>query len=155
EVIGQHRAYFEPFCGSLAVLMAKPRVNHETVNDLHGDLTNLARVLSDERLAVNLYLRLVRTLPAEGLLKTARVNLLEECPAGSCDPERAYWYFVASWMAMSGLAGTERPRLTYAVRYTSTGGHGAQRFIGAVDSVPEWHARLRGVAILDRDAFEV
>lgn len=36
-----HRHYVEPYAGSLAVLLAKPRVPFETVNDLDGDLTNL------------------------------------------------------------------------------------------------------------------
>lgn len=49
EELGPHRGYWEPFCGSLAVLLAKPRVSQETANDLHGDLINLARVLQERR----------------------------------------------------------------------------------------------------------
>ncbi len=41
--LGRHRSYWEPFCGSMAVLMAKPVASHENVNDLHGDLINLLR----------------------------------------------------------------------------------------------------------------
>lgn len=37
EQLGQHRCFWEPFCGSMAVLLAKPTVSQETVNDLHGD----------------------------------------------------------------------------------------------------------------------
>ena len=40
--LGPHSAYWEPFCGSMAVLMAKPPCIMETVNDLHADLINLA-----------------------------------------------------------------------------------------------------------------
>lgn len=43
-----HEHYIEPFGGSLAVLMAKPRAAMETVNDLDGDLMNLWRVLRDQ-----------------------------------------------------------------------------------------------------------
>ena len=43
---GPHRAYWEPFVGSCAVLFAKPRIAFETVNDLHGDLVTLAMVLA-------------------------------------------------------------------------------------------------------------
>lgn len=37
EAVGKHSAYWEPFAGSIAVLLAKPVVTMETVNDLHGD----------------------------------------------------------------------------------------------------------------------
>lgn len=43
-----HRHYVEPYCGSLAVLLAKAPVAHETVNDLDGDLVNFWRVLRDQ-----------------------------------------------------------------------------------------------------------
>ena len=39
--LGPHRAYWEPCCASLAVLLAKPPTAHETVSDLHGDVINL------------------------------------------------------------------------------------------------------------------
>jgi len=42
ELLGKHRVYWEPFCGSMAVLMAKLPCVMETVNDLHADLINLA-----------------------------------------------------------------------------------------------------------------
>ena len=40
-----HRHYVEPYAGSLAVLLAKPPVKLETVNDLDGDLVTFWRVL--------------------------------------------------------------------------------------------------------------
>lgn len=43
-----HRHYVEPYCGSLAVLLAKPPVPHETVNDLDRDLVTFWRVLRDQ-----------------------------------------------------------------------------------------------------------
>lgn len=43
----EHRHYVEPFAGSLAVLLAKPRAVFETVNDLDGDLVLFWRVLRD------------------------------------------------------------------------------------------------------------
>lgn len=42
-----HGHYVEPFAGSLAVLLAKPRSEMETVNDLDGDLVTFWRVLRD------------------------------------------------------------------------------------------------------------
>ncbi|MDQ3785783.1 MAG: DNA adenine methylase [Actinomycetota bacterium] len=43
-----HEHYVEPFGGSLAVLLAKPRSRMETVNDLDGDLMTFWRVLRDQ-----------------------------------------------------------------------------------------------------------
>jgi len=42
-----HEHYVEPFAGSLAVLLAKPRARMETVSDLDGDLMNFWRVLRE------------------------------------------------------------------------------------------------------------
>lgn len=43
----EHRHYVEPFAGSLAVLLAKPRSIFETVNDLDQHLMTFWRVLRD------------------------------------------------------------------------------------------------------------
>ncbi len=75
--LGEHRAYWEPFCGSMAVLLSKPKATQETVNDLHGDLTNLAWVLQDPVRGPKLFRRLRRVLASEtelaGRFKRARV----------------------------------------------------------------------------------
>lgn len=42
-----HSHYVEPYCGSLAVLFAKPPSDHETVNDLDQKLMTFWRVLRD------------------------------------------------------------------------------------------------------------
>jgi len=42
-----HRSYVEPFAGSCAVLLAKPRARIETVNDLDRELVTFWRVLRD------------------------------------------------------------------------------------------------------------
>lgn len=47
EHLPSHRHYVEPFAGSLAVLLAKPKTTFETVNDLDGDLMTFWRMLRD------------------------------------------------------------------------------------------------------------
>lgn len=42
-----HGHYVEPFCGSLAVLLAKPESRCESVNDIDGELMTFWRVLRD------------------------------------------------------------------------------------------------------------
>lgn len=44
-----HEHYVEPFAGSLAVLLAKPRAKMETVNDIDDALMTFWRVLRDRR----------------------------------------------------------------------------------------------------------
>lgn len=46
-LLPDHQHYVEPYCGSLAVLLAKAPSPHETVNDLDGALMTFWRVLRD------------------------------------------------------------------------------------------------------------
>ncbi|EAC5079602.1 DNA adenine methylase [Listeria monocytogenes] len=43
-----HKSYLEPFCGSCAVFMNKPKTVLETINDMDGRLVNLFTVMRDE-----------------------------------------------------------------------------------------------------------
>jgi DNA adenine methylase len=157
--LGKHTQYFEPFCGSMAVLFAKEPSQKETVNDLHGDLVNLARVIQHRDCAEELYDKLQRVLVTEDLLEQARAELGngEFPPIGATVtlPERAYWYFIASWMGRNGTAGTARVDYQIAVRWTKGGGSPTVRWRNAVESLPWWHQRLRNVVILKRDAFNI
>ena len=163
QELGKHGQYFEPFCGSMAVLFAKQPSQKETVNDLHGDLINLACVIQSRPSAEILYERLERTLMSEGLLREAQAMLKDpefvvEPSAVSLTPDhvnRAYWYFLASWMGRNGTAGTARLDYQIAVRWTKGGGSPTVRFRNAVESIPWWHERLRNVVILQRDAFAI
>jgi DNA adenine methylase len=47
DLLPPHQHYVEPYCGSLAVLLAKPPSPMETVNDLDCDLVTFWRVLRD------------------------------------------------------------------------------------------------------------
>lgn len=47
DLLPPHSHYVEPYCGSLAVLLAKPPGVHETVNDLDSVLVNFWRVLRE------------------------------------------------------------------------------------------------------------
>lgn len=156
--IGDHRVYWEPFCGSLAVLMAKKPVPMETANDLHGHLINLARTLKNYDRAVELYGRAARLVFHEGLYLEAAERVRERA-GGEFDPrgdvDAAEDFLVASWFGRNGVAGTVSTSSSFAVRYTASGGQPAKRWASVVDSIPAWHQRLRLVTILRRNAFEV
>jgi DNA adenine methylase len=158
EALGPHRAYWEPFCGSMAVLLNKKPCPMETVNDLHGDLINLARVLQAEDTAVELYGRLSRTLMCEQLFLDAaqRCKDRQDADEEKADVDRAYDYFVWSWLGRNGTAGTDAVAWrSYSARFTSNGGHSGKRWRSAIESIPAWHERLLEVTILRRDGFEV
>jgi len=159
DQLGKHTQYFEPFCGSYAVLFNKPKSQKEMVCDLHGDATNLARVVQTESMAVKLYDRAARTPMAEGILSDAREFLEAGFDFETRDPElmidRAYWFFLASWMGRNGCAGTRRIDYQIAVRFTKGGGSPTVRWQHAYESIPAWCQRLQGVVILNRDSFTI
>ncbi len=157
ELIGDHRVYWEPFCGSMAVLLIKPPCEMETVNDLHGDLINLARVIQHKDLAFRLYDKLCRTLYAEKFFHESKERAFScEVPTNDKpDLDRAYDYFVASWMGVNGVSGTKRNNYQFALRWSAGGGQGTTRWMSVVGSMPAWHKRLQSTVIIQRDAFEV
>jgi len=154
DALGDHRVYWEPFCGSMAVLMAKPPCVMETVNDLHRDLVNLARVIQHATHGPALYRRLRRTLMAEELFNESGA-IIRGGEAGEFDPDRAYHYFTTAWLGRNGVAGTSSYNAHFCVRYTANGGHAAKRWDSVILSIPAWRKRLRNVTILRRDAFEL
>lgn len=160
ELLGEHRYYCEPFCGSLAVLLQKPPAQHEVACDLHGDLTNLAWVLQRPTSAAWLFGKLSRTLADEELfLRSAQRLTIVRAP-NTPSPARAYDFMVTSWLGRSGEIGTSsqghgQRGHNLAVRWTPGGGPTAKRFRSAIDSIPAWCERLRNVQILRRDGFEV
>lgn len=151
--LGKHTQYFEPFCGSMAVLFAKEPSQKETVNDLHWHLINLANVIADLENGPLLYDRLQRAIMSEGLLSEAKLRLKEDNFPSKVIA--AYWYFLTSWMGRNGTAGTARLDYQIAVRWTKNGGSPTVRWRNVVDSLPAWHRRLQNVVILKRDAFKI
>lgn len=156
--LGSHRVYWEPFCGSLAVLLSKPKTVMETANDLHGDLINLARTIASETTAVELYSRLARYVLHEDLFREAAARYRERgnVEAGhAIDIDRATDFMICSWYGRNGVAGTHSYNQGFCVRYTANGGHSSTRWESVVASIPEWHARLRNVTMLNRNGFEL
>ncbi|HEY3967258.1 MAG TPA: DNA adenine methylase [Planctomycetaceae bacterium] len=156
EELGPHRAYWEPFCGGMSILLAKPPTSSETVNDLHGDLINLARCLQDSAVGPSLYRRLRRAMNSQELFNESRARCNNTYAASDhLDADRAYDYFLTSWQGMNGVAGTARYNLGFARRLTKNGGHGAKRFQSIVESIPAFRRRLRAVTILSCDGIEL
>lgn len=156
EEFGNHRSYFEPFCGSAAVLLAKKQCAKETLNDLHSDLTNLARVLANKKTAVQLYRRLQRILVHEHIHKDARkrYSLYENDEELDCpNIERAVDYMIIVWIGINGVAGTSISASNFVMKYGS-GSH-AVLWNSVIESIPGWHQRLRNVDILNHNGMQL
>jgi DNA adenine methylase len=155
--LGEHRVYWEPFCGSMAVLLNKPPTVMETVNDLHGDLINLARVVQCESLGPRFYRRLRRMPMAEQLHREAAERHRARGYAGDGPPDidAAVDYFLCAWLGRNGVAGTQSYNQGFRLRFTASGGKAATRWSSVVDSIPAWRRRLRNVMIICRDGFDL
>lgn len=150
--LGKHRAYVEPFAGSMAVLIEKPRVSVEIVNDLHADLINLARVIRNPILGPIFYRRVRRWSLHAGVIDDAK-SILKT----ATDPvDRAVAYFAMSWLGLNGYSGTEKEfqNVNTAVRYTLLGGGDpVTRFKSAIAAAYWIGKRLRHVDIRSEDAI--
>jgi len=158
QQLGEHRVYWEVFCGSMAVTFAKAPCVMETVNDLHGDLINLARVVRSDELAPKLFERMSLSLMHEGVMDECaeRYRQRGNGPAPEePDLDRACDYLLTSWLGRNGVAGTSSYNQGFCVRYTGSGGHAATRFNSVIASIPAWWNRLRNVTILNRNAREL
>ncbi len=144
DLLPAHRHYVEPFAGSLAVLLAKPRVDMETVNDLDGDLMTFWRVLRDRPHDLALHMALTPHSRAE---HQAAYDLAVED-----DLERARRVWVL-------LSQGRHGRLTSTgwsyVAKPSIGISKADYLTAYTQRVPACARRLQGVSLECRDAHEV
>ncbi len=145
SLLPRHRTYVEPFCGSAAVLFAKPPSPTEVINDRDGDLVLLFRVLRDRGPELARALALTPYARAE-----LRAASLED--PGLSDLERARRVFVRLNMSISRTLGRQRG---FAAAYNTNGADHARKFASLVDQLDAATGRLRRVIIEDRLALEV
>lgn len=149
-----HLHYVEPFAGGLAVLLARdPEGISEVVNDLNGDLAHFWQVLADET-AFGQMQRILEATPFSEEhwhlahhWRSLRKNL------GALDPEAAAAFFVNVRQSMVGRMKAFAPLSRNRVRRGMN--EQASAWLSAVQGLPEVHARLRRVVVLNRDALEV
>ena len=77
---GAHTQYFEPFCGSCAVLLGKPAARMEYVNDLNGDLVNLCNVIKHPVLGPKFYRSCRRMLMCEAVFRESCARWVPRSP---------------------------------------------------------------------------
>lgn len=153
---GPHNCYWEPMCGSCAVLLAKDPVRAETANDAHGGITCLARTLSNREAAEHLYEMLRGVICNEKLWQIAVAGCKSTPPPlDKPDPLWCSRYLYASWLARNGHGGADNWASSFAQRSSAKGGSPTTRWKSVVDSIPAWHERLRNVMIRNDDCFDL
>lgn len=146
-----HRIYVEPFCGAASVLLRKPRVYSEIINDLDGEVVNLFRVLRDPVTSARLVSAIALTPFAREEFDLAQGPLEAEEPL-----ERARRLIVRSHMGFGSDSACGTP---YRTGFRANGhrngtapGHDWANLPAAILQVVE---RLRGVVVENRPALEV
>lgn len=145
SLLPEHSHYVEPFAGSLAVLLAKPRSEMETVNDLDRDLMTFWQVLRDRPDDLE---RVMHVTPHSRAEHEAAYDL--DVP-DDLERARRVWVLLSQgrgstlrktgWRFYRDLAGSTYSMPDYLTAYA--------------ERVPPAAARLHGVSLECRDAVEV
>ncbi|MDP9439267.1 MAG: DNA adenine methylase [Actinomycetota bacterium] len=100
----EHQRYIEPFAGSAAMLLAKPRSDVEIINDLDDELVNLYSVLRDR-------MKRAQLIEYVELTPYAEAEMRAVCSASPTEDavERARRYLVRSWLDIAGLRPHSTP----------------------------------------------
>lgn len=142
-----HGHYVEPFAGSLAVLLAKPRSKMETVNDLDRNLMTFWRVLREQPDA----LALAMSLTPHSRAEHQDAYRLDEIEGDDLERARLVWVLLSQ-----GRGGTLRRTGWRFYRNPGASGYAMPDYLAAyVERVPACADRIAGVSLECRDALEV
>lgn len=146
--------YVEPYFGGGAVLLANdPEGISEVVNDIDSQLTNFWLVLKDQEL----FGLMIRELEASSFNQTswlASAAYNKIMPLGKEKyVEHAIRFFILCRQSLSGrmksFAGITRARTRRGMNEQ------VSAWLNAIEGLPEVHARLKRVLILNKPALEV
>lgn len=143
-----HRMYLEPFAGSAAVLMQKPRAAAECINDLDDRVVNVFRVLREPSTAEQLRRRIELTPFARAEFNSAYEP--------TDDPvELAARTIVLSFMGHGSDSVGRGYRTGFRCKDSDGRALPSNEWATWPKQICTFAARLRGVAIENRDALEV
>jgi len=143
RLMPRHHCYCEPFCGSAAVLFAKPLSPVEVVNDINGDLVNLLLQLRDN--TKELIQKLQLTPYSRAYFEDCTKLWREGGPKDKL--ERALvWYYLQT----AGMSGNFGAGWSHA-----TTDNKATDYHHRVDGLRWLALRLRNVQIENRDYKQV
>lgn len=143
-----HAHYTEAYCGGASVLLRKPRVAAELINDRDGDVVNLFRVLRDSVAARELE-RSIRLTPF------ARDEFEDAYGATDEPVEQARRLIVRSAMGFGSAAHNPERRTGFRWKAWRQGTALPRDFAAYPAHLAAVTARLKDVVIENRDALEV
>lgn len=148
----EHDTYVEPYGGAGSVLFAKDPAPIEVWNDLHGDLTNLFRVIRDD--PDELERRVSLTLHSRAEYEHA-VDVLND-PTITDPVERAVAFFIGMNQGFGGTYPTlGRWAKSKGQRLSNGMGNNTAQWWRKVSFIDTWHERLATVQVENRDALDV
>ena len=138
-----HTTYVEVFGGAASLLLAKKPSPVEVYNDVDGGLVNFFKVISDPDKFEKFH-RKVALLPYSRELYYECVATWEE----QADPvEKAWRWYVVGRQSFGGLFGSS---WGYGI-----GSSPADRWLGAIKSLPDLHRRFQSVQVEHNDFRKV
>jgi DNA adenine methylase len=144
-----HTHYVEAFAGGLSVLLRKnPEGVSEVANDVNGELSNFWNVLKEPAYFDGFMRRMEATPFSYTEWENAGTTSIE---AGCLD--RAVAFFIRCRQSMAGRMASFAPLSRTRTRRGMN--EQASAWLGAVEGLPEVHARLKRVAILNDRAEKV
>lgn len=148
QIVGsmdKHSIYVEPYCGSAAVLLAKPPSKHEVINDADGRVVAFYRALRDHEAELVRRLSLTPYSHEEYLAAAEPAD-----PEDVVEVARRFVVRASQSVNAAGPGGSAGWALSTSRNQSRPG-----TFAGAVDRLPEIAARLRRVAVMHADGLDV
>ncbi len=153
SLMPNHIHYVEPFFGGGAVLLHKdPTGISEVVNDLDSELMTFWSVIRSPEWFSE-FVRCVQAVPfSEAMFDAAKTNSTYAQIAESA-VDRAVRFFILCRQSRQGL---QKDFATLS-RNRTRGGMNEQvsAWLSAVDGLPDVHARMKRVVVMNRDAIDV
>ena len=144
----KHKVYVEPFAGAASILLRKERVAAECLNDLDSRIVGLFRLLRDPVKARELQRRLELT-------PYAREEFMASYEPADDEIDVARKLIVLSFMGHGSDSIGRGYRTGFRCKSSDSRALPSQDWAGWPKEIPAFVARLRGVAIENRDAVEI
>lgn len=144
DLMPRHRVYLEPFAGSAAVLLAKPRSTHEILNDVDGNVVNFYRVLREQPENLERACRLTPYARDEFAAADLHDDSIDEL-------ERARRWWVRTNQSFAHT-GTDATGWATSIK---RGSNNARTVLNRIDRFAGAAERLATVTIENRDALEL
>lgn len=136
ELVPQGECYCEPFGGSAALLLARPKARFEVYNDRYSGITAFWRCIEDDELSVQLRERLETTLYSKEYWEFCNTTWHN---VGDIVERAARWFYMTKY-SFSQLGRNWGRGLLPA---TSSAG----KLLNVLPDFPALHDRLKGVQI--------